>query len=594
MTVSEKVESQSKIPSVKRPWNPTLEKTKGGVPGIRSLRNQFKKAHARALIARVIQEEFMKSTMQACMFLLMVMLALGLSACGSPATYTISGTVTNFTSAAVPLQLQNNGANTLSVTANGSFTFRSALRRGSTYNVTISVQPSSPVQTCGVTHGNGTVTGNVTDVAVDCGHNEWSWMGGSNLSNQPGTYGTQGTPAPGNIPGPRTVAGTSMDATGNVWLFGGFGGDSTGAWGSLDDLWKYSGGEWTWISGSNLGNQAGTWGTQGTPAPDNVPAPRVGAVTWTDSTGNFWLFGGSGNDSAGAGGWLNDLWKYSGGEWTWMSGSNLVYQAGTYGTQGTAAPDNTPGAREGAATWTDTTGDFWLFGGWGIDSTGTYGFFNDLWKYSGDRWTWMSGPNLINQPGTYGTQGTVAAGNIPGARAYAAWTDASGNVWLFGGKGLDSTGAWGFLNDLWKYSGGQWTWMSGSNLVNQPGSYGTQGTPAPSNVPASRNGGVAWSDAAGNFWLFGGQGRDPSGPYVRLNDFWRYSGGQWTWMKGSNLSNQPGTWGTQGTPAPDNTPRARQYAVGWKDQNGNFWLFSGDAIASDGRLLPNDLWKYEP
>ena len=536
----------------------------------------------------------MKSTMQACMFLLMVMLALGLSACGSPATYTISGTVTNFTSAAVPLQLQNNGANTLSVTANGSFTFRSALRRGSTYNVTISVQPSSPVQTCGVTHGSGTVTGNVTDVAVDCGHNEWSWMGGSNLSNQPGTYGTQGTPAPGNIPGPRTVAGTSMDATGNVWLFGGFGGDSTGAWGSLDDLWKYSGGEWTWISGSNLGNQAGTWGTQGTPAPDNVPAPRVGAVTWTDSTGNFWLFGGSGNDSAGAGGWLNDLWKYSGGEWTWMSGSNLVYQAGTYGTQGTAAPDNTPGAREGAATWTDTTGDFWLFGGWGIDSTGTYGFFNDLWKYSGDRWTWMSGPNLINQPGTYGTQGTVAAGNIPGARAYAAWTDASGNVWLFGGKGLDSTGAWGFLNDLWKYSGGQWTWMSGSNLVNQPGSYGTQGTPALSNVPASRNGGVAWSDAAGNFWLFGGQGRDPSGPYVRLNDFWRYSGGQWTWMKGSNLSNQPGTWGTQGTPAPDNTPSARQYAVGWKDQNGNFWLFSGDAIASDGRLLPNDLWKYEP
>src|ERR1039457_6352048 len=71
------------------------------------------------------------------------------------------------------------------------------------------------------------------------------------------------------------------------------------------------------------------WGTQGTPAPDNVPAPRVGAVTWTDSTGNFWLFGGSGNDSAGAGGWLNELWKYSGGEWTWMSGSNLVYQAGT-------------------------------------------------------------------------------------------------------------------------------------------------------------------------------------------------------------------------------------------------------------------------
>jgi hypothetical protein len=178
-----------------------------------------------------------------------------------------------------------------------------------------------------------------------------------------------------------------MDTNGNAWLFGGFGGDSTGTWVYLNDLWKYSAGEWTWMSGSNGGGQPGTYGTKGTPAPDNVPGARYGAVSWTDAAGNLWLFGGVG---------LNDLWKYSAGEWTWMSGSDTHDQPGTYGTQGTPAPDNTPGAREGAATWIDTTGNFWLFGGMGLDSTGTGGYLNDLWKYTGGEWTWMSGSNLAH------------------------------------------------------------------------------------------------------------------------------------------------------------------------------------------------------
>jgi hypothetical protein len=42
---------------------------------------------------------------------------------------------------------------------------------------------------------------------------------------------------------------------------------------------------------------------------------------------------------------LNDLWKYSGGEWTWVSGSNSIDQSGTYGTQATASSSNVPGGR---------------------------------------------------------------------------------------------------------------------------------------------------------------------------------------------------------------------------------------------------------
>jgi hypothetical protein len=46
---------------------------------------------------------------------------------------------------------------------------------------------------------------------------------------------------------------------------------------------------------------------------------------------------------------------------------------------------------------------------------------------------------------------------VPGARQSAVvWTDTSGNVWLFGGDGDDSTGGAGVLNDLW--------WLQASSI----------------------------------------------------------------------------------------------------------------------------------
>jgi hypothetical protein len=112
------------------------------------------------------------------------------------------------------------------------------------------------------------------------------------------------------------------------------------------------------MGGSNLVSQSGTYGIQGTAASSNVPGARVSAVTWTDAAGNFWLFGGDGYDSAGSLDYLNDLWKYSAGQWTWMSGSNLAREPGTYGTQGTAAPGNVPGARFGDTGWIDSSRKF--------------------------------------------------------------------------------------------------------------------------------------------------------------------------------------------------------------------------------------------
>jgi hypothetical protein len=208
-------------------------------------------------------------------------------------------------------------------------------------------------------------------------------MGGSNAANQKGIYGTLGTPAAANIPGARGAAVLWTDSSGNVWLFGGDGYDSVGAFSQLNDLWKYSGGQWTWMGGSNVANQRGEYGTQGTPSPNNIPGARNQAVVWADTSGNVWLFGGSGYDSGGTLGQLNDLWKYSSGEWTWMGGADLVDRVGQYGAMGTPSPGNIPGARgEGEPmAWIDAQGNLWFFGGTGYDSAGTVADLSDVWKY---------------------------------------------------------------------------------------------------------------------------------------------------------------------------------------------------------------------
>jgi hypothetical protein len=68
---------------------------------------------------------------------------------------------------------------------------------------------------------------------------------------------------------------------------------------------------WTWVSGSDTGWQWGTYITKGTANPLSVPGARYGAVSWIDSSGKLWLFGGEGLDSGSSHSYLNDLWKYT-------------------------------------------------------------------------------------------------------------------------------------------------------------------------------------------------------------------------------------------------------------------------------------------
>ena len=425
--------------------------------------------------------------------------------------------------------------------------------------------------------------------------NVWTWVSGSDLMNQSGIYGTKGTASSSNVPGSRFSSISWIDLDDNLWLFGGQGRDSTGNSGYLNDLWRFDGTNWTWVSGSNTRGESGTYGTKGTASPSNTPGARRHSISWVDSSNNLWLFGGDGCDSAGNFGHINDLWKFDGMNWTWVSGSNTRNQVGSYGTKGTASPSNIPGARDNSITWIDSDNNLWLFGGQGYSSS-IEGQLNDLWKFDGVNWTWVSGSDTTPQNGIYGIKGTASSSNVPGSRySGISWIDLDGNFWFFGGYGYDSADTFGHLNDLWKFDGANWTWVSGSDTVDQGGIYGTKGTASSSNVPGSRYISISWIDLDGNFWLFGGDGFDGVGsPSDSLNDLWKFDGANWTWVSGSNIWTQKGVYGTKGTASSSNIPGARERSISWIDSGGNFWLFGGYGLDSTGATSAlNDLWKYK-
>ena len=207
---------------------------------------------------------------------------------------------------------------------------------------------------------------------------------------------------------------------------------------------------------------------------------------------------------------------------------------------------------------------------------------------------WVGGSEFADQTGVYGTQGIADASNWPGGRnGGVLWYNSNGSIlWSFGGYGYDSNGDLGYLNGFWKYieSTGKWTWLSGSNNINQTGVYGTKGVADVNNTPGARKDCTCWYGKTGQIILFGGRGYDSNGVLDRLNDLWEYtSTGKWVWKSGSNETAQPGVYGTQGVADGDNVPGARANSVSWVDVAGNLWLLGGHANATG---VMNDLWKH--
>jgi hypothetical protein len=516
-------------------------------------------------------------------------------------SYTLGGKINGLTFTGLAL---SDGTDRIDVAANqATFTMTPhSIAYGSPYAVTVAVQP--PGVNCTIPNPSGTMpASNVTDVQVNCTLLQWTLRGGTQNVDDLGTYPATG-PGPGatGIPSARSGQMSWKTSDGKFWLFGGATADNTTT-GDFNDVWSYDSGSgvWTWVSGSNtVAASVGDY-THGVGAAGIPPGRQSGAI-WVDSHGTVWMFGG-----LGAAGYMNDLWTFnpSSGVWTWVGGTQNPNDGGVYSGSGL-----TPGSRFAAATWTDSSGHLWLFGGAYFDSVGnTVVPLNDLWMYDtvGGAWTLMNGGSYTPTNANYGTLGAAASTNLPGGRAGAAtWVDNTGKVWLFGGGGLDATQTAGSLNDLWSFDPGTqvWTWVAGSSVINgtwsynvstqlwdftrgvsgsnADGSFGVMGTGSTTNIPSGRSTPVTWTDSTGRLWLFGGVEVGALGVY---NDLWSFdpATNQWTWVNGT-YPNVPNLKAGTST-----LPVARGLASGWVDGGGELWLFGGQD-GNQGNL--NDLWSF--
>ena len=166
---------------------------------------------------------------------------------------------------------------------------------------------------------------------------EWIWISGSNTRNVVSNYGTRSLPFA--QPGGRSEQSLAIDASGNLWIFGGI--DSANN--CLNDLWKYDN-EWTWICGDIAANKDCIHGIKTDTAGTNMPRARAGQTLEADDAGDLWLFGGHGHDAGASSVILNDLWHYneSSGQWTWVA--------------------NTPSSQEYPICFTDAAGNIWIRG----------------------------------------------------------------------------------------------------------------------------------------------------------------------------------------------------------------------------------------
>jgi hypothetical protein len=284
--------------------------------------------------------------------------------------------------------------------------------------------------------------------------NQWTWMSGTTIPNDPGIYGIPGIPSVNIYPPARNESSSSwIDLAGNLWLFGG---TLDGFSENKNDLWKYdiATNEWTWMKGDTGVNVPAVYGLKGVSDPANDPGSRCSHSHWSDLDGNLWLFGGG---KYIQGEFKNDMWKYDPAinEWTWMSGNAAINDsAGHFSSACASTPAGLPGSRfENKMCWTDSCGGFWMYGGNHGLNPSSGAPLNDLWRYDpcNNIWTFIKGDSIPNQQPVDGNQGQSHASNSPGGRmGSASWKDTNGYFWLAFGIVPWSSNS-NVSHTLWRY-----------------------------------------------------------------------------------------------------------------------------------------------
>lgn len=160
--------------------------------------------------------------------------------------------------------------------------------------------------------------------------------------------------------------------------------------GYLGDFWMFNVNTtlWTWLQGSSMASGMEIVGSP------NVPLNRAFAMTWKDTSGNFWLYGGVGpvgkdfNILFKSVDVYSDFWifNYNCSSWVLVMAGLLndnaspqgnaargpagpppmmpQIQPPNYGQIGMPSPTNTPGGRQAGGTWM-LSNEFYIFAGIG-------------------------------------------------------------------------------------------------------------------------------------------------------------------------------------------------------------------------------------
>jgi len=438
--------------------------------------------------------------------------------------------------------------------------------------------------------------------------NQWAWVGGDSTYNNKGNYGVKGVGSSVNKPRIKQDGVYWKDKSNNIWMFGGSLSNSNGYDTLYNDLWKFDilTKQWTWISGDSTMNNFGVYGKKGVKASKNKPGARKGSLSWVDTTGNLWLFGGQGfaYSNIGTDG-LNDLWKYdiSSNQWTYVSGdSNLTGISNRINIKGVYNNINTPTARMYSCGWVDNLNDLWFYGGFGVGyNYSQQGQMNDLWKYniSSNQWMWVNGDSVSFKSSVYGNLGVPDTLNQPGARCWMnTWVDQSGNLWLYGGTTYDKQFNLNVYNDLWKFipNTNKWVWIGGDSNFNKKPIYGIRNVSNVTSEIGARANSTLWKDNQGNIWFYGGYNMLTNIAYSYYNDLWKYNmnSNLWTWESGDSSFDILGKYGIKNQYSNSNNPSAKVGAFGISDTSGSLMLIGGMKIQNSNYYINNDIWIFKP
>lgn len=206
------------------------------------------------------------------------------------------------------------------------------------------------------------------------------------------------------------------------------------------------------------------------------------------------------------------------------------------------------------------------------------GLLSGHWLFNTTKWRIIyyndvpgeCGDSRLIPSGRYGAAGWV----LPHS------SNNTSTMMLFGGygRGQASGGSCttGPLNDLFVNFARVQSGAGSVAGIDVRSVYGTRYTFNAGNWPGSRWGAVAWADAAGYSYIFGGYGFGAADLMGSLGDVWKWSplSESFAWVDGTNTRNQLAAIGDFGVVSPDYYPSGRQYSSIWQTSSTLVtWIF---------------------